>query len=232
MSTVTLVRHGQASFGSADYDRLSPIGVRQAQLLGAWWARCDEPEARVVCGSLRRHRDTAVACLEAWGLNAPTWCDDPGFDEFDHAEILARHAPELAEPDAIARFMASKDNPARAFQRLFAAAVNRWVTGSHDGEYRESWPAFKARCGEALDRAAALCAQAGPVVVFTSGGPIGVIVQRLLGIPDTHVFDLQWALVNAGVTRMRRSAGRLMMSSVNGAAHLEAAGDADLITYR
>ena len=33
MSEIYFVRHGQASFGSEDYDRLSPLGVRQAQVL-------------------------------------------------------------------------------------------------------------------------------------------------------------------------------------------------------
>ena len=37
--TLLLVRHGQASFGKSDYDRLSPGGHRQARLLGADLAR-------------------------------------------------------------------------------------------------------------------------------------------------------------------------------------------------
>ncbi|MFQ5527850.1 MAG: hypothetical protein ACE5GX_16530 [Thermoanaerobaculia bacterium] len=38
MSRVLLVRHGQASAGSADYDRLSELGERQSRLLGRHWA--------------------------------------------------------------------------------------------------------------------------------------------------------------------------------------------------
>jgi ABC-type branched-subunit amino acid transport system permease subunit len=30
------VRHGQASFGAENYDALSPLGHRQARLLGEW----------------------------------------------------------------------------------------------------------------------------------------------------------------------------------------------------
>lgn len=232
MSTVTLVRHGQASFGAADYDRLSPTGVRQARLLGEWWARCGDGAATVVCGTLRRHRDTAAACLDGWGISAPAWHQDAGFDEFDHAEVLARHSPDLSGPSGVARFLAEQADPQRAFQRLFADAVARWAGGAHDGDYRESWPAFKARCAGALARAAALCADGGPVVVFTSGGPIGAMVQHLLGIPDATVFDLHWALVNGGVTRLRRRGGRLTVGSVNGTAHLDSVGDAGLITYR
>ncbi len=34
MGQIYLVRHGQASFGSADYDQLSTLGAEQAQMLG------------------------------------------------------------------------------------------------------------------------------------------------------------------------------------------------------
>ena len=35
MSVILLVRHGQASFGAADYDNLSPTGHEQSRVLGA-----------------------------------------------------------------------------------------------------------------------------------------------------------------------------------------------------
>ena len=34
MSTIYLVRHGQASFGAASYDQLSAKGEQQAQVVG------------------------------------------------------------------------------------------------------------------------------------------------------------------------------------------------------
>ena len=36
MATIYLFRHGQASFGSHDYDKFSPLGERQATLLGQY----------------------------------------------------------------------------------------------------------------------------------------------------------------------------------------------------
>ena len=36
MGTIYLVRHGQASFGSDDYDQLSPLGEEQSWHLGQW----------------------------------------------------------------------------------------------------------------------------------------------------------------------------------------------------
>ena len=34
MATIYLIRHGQASFGSDDYDQLSQLGIRQAEVTG------------------------------------------------------------------------------------------------------------------------------------------------------------------------------------------------------
>ena len=59
MGAVYLVRHGQASFGKADYDALSETGFEQARVLGeSLRARLPRPDA-LFTGSLRRHRETA-----------------------------------------------------------------------------------------------------------------------------------------------------------------------------
>src|SRR6478752_3003430 len=59
MGVVILVRHGQASFGTDDYDVLSETGWEQGRLLGAWWRdRGVTPDA-VVRGGMRRHREYA-----------------------------------------------------------------------------------------------------------------------------------------------------------------------------
>ncbi|HJV74342.1 MAG TPA: phosphoglycerate mutase family protein, partial [Noviherbaspirillum sp.] len=58
MGQIYLVRHGQASFGSANYDQLSELGLEQARLLGEWFANSRQQFHRVVTGDMRRHRQT------------------------------------------------------------------------------------------------------------------------------------------------------------------------------
>src|SRR5215475_10141502 len=70
MGVLLLVRHGQASLGTADYDRLSDVGRRQAQVTGARLARTDLTVDRVICGGLTRQRDTAEPLLAALGWPA------------------------------------------------------------------------------------------------------------------------------------------------------------------
>ena len=67
MSHVWLIRHGQASFGADDYDKLSDHGIRQARMLGEWLAARDIRPARMMVGTLKRQRETAEALAEGLG---------------------------------------------------------------------------------------------------------------------------------------------------------------------
>ena len=56
MGILYLVRHGQASFGEADYDRLSPLGHRQCVKLGEYFrAKGITAFDSVFTGTLKRH---------------------------------------------------------------------------------------------------------------------------------------------------------------------------------
>ena len=60
MPIVLLVRHGQASFGSDDYDSLSDLGHRQAELTGRRLAAAGLRRPVAVHGSLRRIRQPCI----------------------------------------------------------------------------------------------------------------------------------------------------------------------------
>jgi broad specificity phosphatase PhoE len=235
MGQIYLVRHGQASFGDADYDRLSATGIEQARLLGQWFAGCGQRFGGAVTGSLRRHRQTAEACLFALPepqRPAAAWHTDAGFDEYDHDEIFRRGDPAFADPAAARAAFERSANPKRAFQEAFAAAMERWMASTHNGGYRESWPAFRARCVEALKRVADGAGASQSVIVFTSGGPIAAICQELLGLSDRRAAELNWSLVNSAVTKLLYQPGRISLSYLNSFPHLEQTGQAQTITYR
>jgi len=228
MGSILLVRHGQASFGTSDYDRLSPLGVEQSRVLGeALRSRLESVDVAVT-GSMSRHKETAAACLSAMGAaHAPT-CR-AGFDEFDPLDVLARVEPRYASPGALFTDLRRAGERHDTFQRLFAAAIDRWVGGEHDAEYRESWTAFRTRCLGALDDLARDLDASQTALVFTSGGPISAIVQHLLALPDPQMVRIQWTLVNTGVTKLVRGAGGLRLASLNEQWHLE--GREGLLTY-
>jgi broad specificity phosphatase PhoE len=54
-----LIRHGQASFGQKNYDRLSPVGIQQAQILGEYLADIQFIFHETYCGKMEQQRHTA-----------------------------------------------------------------------------------------------------------------------------------------------------------------------------
>lgn len=245
MGQIFLVRHGQASFGSDDYDQLSPLGLEQARILGEWFGHCKQSFDRVVTGDLKRHRQTADACMTALsecGGDVIERGIDAGFNEYDHDEIMMRHRPEFADPDAVKRFLAAHENGKRAFQPEFEKAMARWMSGDHDADYREPWRAFRERCTAALNRLMDDAGASQKIVVFTSGGTISTLCQYVLGLSDQSVCQLNWSLVNSAVTKLlfqsnrvkpgEPAVNRISLSYLNNFAHLERLSNNDSITYR
>ncbi|NKF23942.1 histidine phosphatase family protein [Solimonas marina] len=229
MGVIYLIRHGQASFGAGDYDKLSPLGIEQGAILGqALAARGVTPDA-VVCGAMKRHRETAQACLSAMQQPAE-WVEDAAWNEYDHETMVAAYKPGFRDKAVMATELAATPNPRRAFQEIFAEAQRRWIGGEHDADYPESWAGFCARVDTALTTLQNTLGRSKTALVFTSGGPIGAAAQRLLGLSDERAIRLNWTLANAAVTKLIYSERSLYLSTLNEHAHFE--HDARLITYR
>ena len=96
MAAIYLIRHGQASFGSADYDQLSEKGRQQAVLLGQYWRSRATP-SKLFCGDLLRHNQTLSGFNEGYqGVATPTVIHS-GFNEFDHVDILNNYHAQGSE---------------------------------------------------------------------------------------------------------------------------------------
>lgn len=213
MGQVILVRHGQASFGAADYDVLSPLGERQAAVLGEALTGLS-PDA-VLHGSMQRQRRTAELVAEAAGWTTPLEVD-PRWDEMDHLAMLAAEpAPMEGEPDR------------KQFQGWFEAATRRWTAGDHDHEYAESFPEFRDRVEAALSD---VVARAGTVVVVTSGGPIASVTTSLLDGGVHSYLRLAPVVVNSSRTLVVTGTRGATLVSFNEHDHLR--GHDELLTYR
>lgn len=234
MGRILLVRHGQASLTADDYDRLSPLGLRQASAVGQWLAGRAERIDTAVSGSLLRHRQTAAACLAE--LATPTFADlriDAALDEYSHHDVFASQKPEFADRAALGELMRRSENPQRVFQVLFAEAFDGWVNGRNPVPGTLTWASFRERCVAALGQVAEGCGSGATALVFTSGGVIAAICQQLLGVPDSRVADLHFPIYNGSVTLLLHQPGRIGLSAFNFTAHLEPPAAADgLMSYR
>lgn len=218
MSRILLVRHGQASFGADDYDRLSPLGEEQSRVLGAALARRGVVPSVVVTGAMRRHAQTADAACTAAGWDAAITRDD-GWDEFDHLQVLSVHAPPESDESVPERV---------AFQHWFEEATLRWTRGRHDAEYDETFGAFTDRVRAALDRLVAGLGPGETAVVLTSGGPIAWAAASLLGGGSDLWLRLNPVTVNTGTTLVVVGRRGPTLVTLNDHAHLSP----DLVTYR
>lgn len=242
MGQIYLVRSGQASFGSADYDQLSARGHEQARLLGQWFAKLEQPFHHAISGGMARHGQTAQACLAQLPAALTPAFDivtgavtgivtDRGFAEFDHHEVFVRHCPDFADPDAFAARLATHAEPGRALELLFRAAMQRWMTGWHDDQYTETWPDFRSRVVAALERLDR--PDSGQAtIVFTSSGVIATVMQHLLGLQDVQVMEMAWKMANGAVTQVLHRPGEFGLGYLNNYAHLQWLGGPDTVTWR
>lgn len=218
MGLLLLVRHGQASFGTADYDALSPLGHEQAGLLARRLGHL-APEARVVCGAMTRQRETADVIAGALGATVAT---DPRWDEYDHEGIVVAHlhastGERQAEPPA----------SSRAFQAILDDALRAWTAPGGPTLLGESWPDFVLRTQGAFDDAAPA---SGTVVVVSSAGAIAAVCASLIGLDPTGWISLNRVMVNSSITKVAVGRSGRSLVTFNDHAHLE--GRADLLSYR
>jgi broad specificity phosphatase PhoE len=219
MPTLLLVRHGQASFGTHDYDRLSTLGYEQAELLGQRLHTSIGSVDRVLSGRHRRHLET----VRAIGRQLPVAAAGPrrlaGLDEYQMDS-----AAFADDPDGLAFDPGS--SPAR--DRAGAAldmAVQRWL--ERPGSSGETYPEFGERVRLALEEAAS---HPGTTLVSTSGGVISAVAAQLLGLDPYRWAALNRTVVNASLTKVLVGRRGWTLLTFNDHAHLE--HDRRLITYR
>ena len=226
MSTIYLVRHGQASFHAEDYDHLSALGVEQATAVGRALAPRVPTVDVVVTGAMRRHRDTARHALAAMP-HAPAPTEDADWNEYAHDAVLAAHEPLYKDR---AKWLGSLGpDPASAMRAMFAAAIERWMEGAHD-DYPESFRAFHDRTAAALARLVARLGRGQTALVFTSGGPISLLAGQLLGVPEPARLYLGGSLLNASITKLVSGKAGPRLATLNDHAHFEGAAS-HLRTY-
>jgi broad specificity phosphatase PhoE len=112
---------------------------------------------------------------------------------------------------------------------MFEAVIGMWVSGELVIDDVESWQDFCARVGRGIATIVNRGTSAGDSVVFTSGGPIGVAMQRALNLSRADTLPLTWMSRNASFTEFLSSGERFTLSTFNAHPHLE---DESLLTYR
>ena len=238
MSSLVLVRHGQATLFGGDVD-LSPVGEEQARRLGAYWVKHDAGFDEVYAGSLKRQVHTAELVGQAMTNAGLPWSEPVVLDELREYQVqgdmrerlaeLGEHHPDLTELIQALEASGDKDGRQSSYWNLFERVMRKWVAGTLNLPGIETWMGFQRRVNSTIDRIRSEPKRGRRVVVFTSGGPIGTITQLALRAPGTTALELNWRVRNCSLTQFAFTPDRFSLDSFNTIPHLE---DPKLWTYR
>ena len=236
VGSIYLIRHGQASFGADDYDVLSPIGMRQAEVVGQHLRELEIRFDRCLSGDLRRQQDTAKLALKQFthaGLTAPEIETDSAFNEFDAEAVIRNLLPAMLaqEPQALQVMRNGAQHPAE-FQRLFAQIIHRWTSGDYPVQGLVSWADYLQNVAHGLQRLLTQAQSTDNIAVFTSGGTITALLRLITGIPADKAFELNWQIVNTSLSRLKFRAHEVALASFNSQLHLQLLKAPELITFR
>ena len=227
MPIVLLIRHAQASFGTADYDVLSERGHAQVEALHRSLDRRGIVADRVISGSLRRQRDTA----RPWSSESAGVAIDARWNEYDSDDVLSHHSAMETRlerrPTDPTPALSSRD-----FQVVLDQALQTWVDAGPASPTRQTWPAFLAEINGALDDLGAGLSSGQTGIVFSSSGVIAALAASLIGLPDEAFIPLNRVSVNASITKVIVGRRGKNLVSYNDHSHLEGPGNDDLVTYR
>ena len=234
MSTLTLVRHGQAHPFQGTNAALTATGEAQAAALARYWLRTGVRFDHAWCGTLPRQVRTAEVIAQGFadaGVPWPAAVQDASWNEYDAPGVLQHVVPADPHLAALAaEFEQARGSPEehRRFQHTFEKAMTSWLEGATEARGFEPWPAFQSRVSGAIQRL-----MAGPpgrrIAVFTSGGPIGLTLQSALQAPARSFLDVNWRVRNTSMTQFLFDRSRLTLDCFNAFPHLD---DLALWTYR
>lgn len=224
MSEFYLVRHGQASFGAKNYDKLSELGHQQARWLGEYFTARDITFSQAFMGDMVRHRETTQGIVD--GLSqAPDVTVDKGFNEFNFQNIGNSYLslnPQSRLPD----------NPKPAdFYRLLKLAMHAWSDDLLPKDtLDESWQDFKSRVQGALH---GVCQQQSdkPILIVSSGGAISMLMSLVLGLDAKQVIELNMQVRNTSISHFYFNKSTIRLASFNNIPHLDSPDRLDSITF-
>jgi broad specificity phosphatase PhoE len=223
MPTLYLVRHGQASFGAADYDNLSDLGQQQALALGQYFKAKNMRFNAAYMGTLRRHAQTYAGIAQGMGSELVA-LQRPGLNEYDSDAVVQAIHPEPLSTER------TPENYRKHF-RLLRDGLAAWMEGSVQPKGMPAYPDFVKGITDVLDevRAGYSAHDDTKILVCSSGGPISTAVGQILGTSALTTIELNLRIRNSSVTEFAFTPKRHMLVTYNTLPHLE--DRPDWVTY-
>jgi len=220
MATIFLIRHGQAQFGMEEYDALSPTGIEQAKILGKSFSERKIVPTKIISGAMKRHQQTMDYCLEQMHIENAEKILNDDWNEFDHRDIIAKYEPRYKDIEELKKDIFLDKSPKEKITEVLVGAVTRWTSGLHN-DYNESWTSFCERVKNGLQKIENESAKDDVVFVFSSGGSISVILQKMLDLSVQKTFEMQLNIANCSITKLKTSSRGTQLLSFSDYAHFD-----------
>lgn len=208
MSKIYLIRHGQASFGAENYDKLSDLGRNQAKVLGEYYHSQGQVFDQIIHGNMSRQIDTATLMANEFSKSTQFECHS-GADEFNSDELLSHYLPKLIESSkSFAKLIESEQlwyADKQHFETIFRALIALWQTD--DDCPFESWIFFQKRVIDLLSELSLKQESNRKIAIVTSGGFISIVLQYILGFDNETFMDVCLTINNASVTEIQIKSG-------------------------
>ncbi|MGK0291021.1 MAG: broad specificity phosphatase PhoE [bacterium] len=237
MSKIYFVRHGQASFGSENYDRLSDLGRVQVQHVAEHFFQQEIMFDAVYSGSLERQIDTAEIIrtfYQEQGVTLPKRNENEGLNEYDSDQFLYAYGEKVQNEGIEPHFSKIEllKNP-KQFQRFYEQAALHWIAKKLDMSGLKTWEDYQVAVNQALNKVQSENQDQKNILIASSGGPLSFAVQKALQLDDEQTLRLTWQTYNSGVTQfIYNQDGEYSLSIFNSIAHLEQKNKQQLITQR
>lgn len=235
IASIFLIRHGQASFGSADYDQLSQLGCCQAQVLSDYFSDSGIRLDAVYSGTLKRQRQTAEIATASQPAGIPFY-NDPRLNEIKNDEQFKFLLPQLIKRNPPTAGLVEKaKTDSKSYQKVLEQVFQLWVSGDHDIPAMQTWDNYSDQVKAAMQDLIRREGSGKNIGLFTSGGTIATIVSLVLGLDGSFAYHFYEPVINASITRLLYNRKKVSLSSFNDYSFLQCRPDyhsESLVTYR
>jgi len=216
LSEIIFVRHGQASFGEEDYDKLSKTGHRQAYLLGLKLKEFGLKFDKIICGGMVRHRETLEELQK--NINLSNVIIDQRLNELNYQQLEECYCKV---------FRASAPSNSEEYHNFFPKLITAWAENKLPN-LDESYQNFCNRINGCIDQN---MINAKKILMVSSGGPTSILTRRALNLSHFGTAEILNFTMNSSYSVFKIINDRLTLLQYNCTPHLDILEHQDLKTF-
>jgi broad specificity phosphatase PhoE len=202
MGKLHIVRHAQASLFSRNYDNLSTIGIRQSELLGAYFQSIDYRPDKIFLGPHQRHSQTLHCASTNWNLMGTEIVISDTLNEHEGPKVVNEliGSEQCSDPlltnyrKKLEKQNLSHEDHIRVYQHI----TQKWVLGEIISE-GETWTEYLSRIRYTVDGIIGEAKTTENIFLISSTGPCSVFVGEILNLNPLEVMQLSWRIFNTGI---------------------------------